>query len=124
MGDKRKQIATTIRVLGIKKTDLAEMVANGQIYKFKPCQISDYLRGRPLSEEKAARLEKIVEDVERVWTTLGIRTDLSDLEGFTKLLAHIKHCETEQLVTETARFARQASQGLEASCSLTEQKDI
>jgi plasmid maintenance system antidote protein VapI len=118
MDDNRRRIATTIRVLGIKKTDLAQMA------DIKPCQISDYLRSRPLSEEKTRRLENSVENIARVWTTLGIRTDLSDLEGFTKLLAHIDRCETEQLVNETARFALQASRGLEESCSLTEQKEL
>jgi len=118
MDDNRRRIATTIRVLGIKKTDLAQMA------DIKPCQISDYLRSRPLSEEKTQRLENSVENIARVWTTLGIRTDLSDLEGFTKLLAHVNRCETEQLVNETARFALQASKGLEAICSVSEQKDI
>jgi plasmid maintenance system antidote protein VapI len=108
MDDNRRRIATTIRVLGIKKTDLAQMA------DIKPCQISDYLRSRPLSEEKTQRLENSVENIARVWTSLGIRTDLSDVEGFSKLLAHVNSYETEQLVAETTKFARIASRGLES----------
>ena len=118
MDDNRRRIATTIRVLGIKKTDLAQMA------DIKPCQISDYLRSRPLSEEKTQRLENSVENIARVWTSLGLRTDLSDVEGFGRLLAHVNECETEQLVRETVRFAAQASEGLNATCSVSEQKEI
>jgi plasmid maintenance system antidote protein VapI len=118
MDDNRRRIATTIRVLGIKKTDLAQMA------DIKPCQISDYLRSRPLSEEKTQRLETSVENIARVWTSLGIKTDLSDVEGFGRLLAHVNQHETEQLANETAEFARIASRGLETSCSLTEQGEV
>jgi plasmid maintenance system antidote protein VapI len=112
MDDKRKRIVTMIRVLGIKKADLA------QLADIKPCRVSEYLRNRPLSEEKTQRLENAVENIATVWTNLGIKTDLSDTEGFAKLLAYVNrefdelNRVNERTIAQTAEYAAEAERGL------------
>jgi plasmid maintenance system antidote protein VapI len=120
MRNTRQETKNAIRVLDIPKIQLARMVG------LEPSRISEYIRDKSLTADKTEKIENAVRQIAKVWTSLGIRTDLSDVEGFGKLLAHINHCQTEELVNETARFARQACRGLEAvaTCSLTEQKDV
>jgi plasmid maintenance system antidote protein VapI len=108
MSDKRKQTIDTIRVLGIKKADLA------QLADIKPCRISEYFRGKPLSAEKTQRLESTVENIAKVWINLGIKTDLSDTEGFARLLAHVERSLAGEHLDEIAA----ETQSIAARCNL------
>ena len=119
MRNTRQETKNAIRFLDIRKIQLARMV------DLEPSRISEYIRDKSLTADKTEKIENAVRQIAKVWTSLGIRTDLSDVEGFNKLLAHVNRWETEQLVNETAKFARQAGQGLEAAtCSVIEQKEV
>ena len=87
-------------------------------------RVSEYVRGKILPTVTTQKIESAVRDIAKVWDSLGIKTELDDTEGFDRLLAYIHQCETEQLANETVRFAALAGEGLNASCSVSEQKDI
>jgi plasmid maintenance system antidote protein VapI len=105
----RNETKNAIKLLGIPKSQLARMAG------LEASRISEYIRDKSLPTATTEKIESAVRNIVKVWTGLGIKTDLSDTEGFSRLLAHMSRCETEQLANETAEFARQASRGLEAT---------
>jgi len=94
MRNTRQETKNAIRVLDIPKIQLARMVG------LEPSRISEYIRDKSLTADKTEKIENAVRQIAKVWTSLGIRTDLSDVEGFGKLLAHINHCQTENSSTK------------------------
>lgn len=76
----RYKTAKAIRDWAIPKSDLAALA------DVLLCRVSDYCSGKRLPPYIISRIEETVEKVVRVWSTLPVKTDISDHQSFTKAL--------------------------------------
>jgi hypothetical protein len=101
-------------------------IASGDIAKLAEVdiqRISDFKADRRVEPSKAA---KIADAADKIYTVLSelrpVRVDTRDPENILRALAELQKVKTAHLVAETAQFAAQASEGLNATCSVTGQK--
>jgi hypothetical protein len=97
-------------------------------------RVSDYIHGRALPDDKEQAIEQAIIDSSRIQAAFfPIRLALDKPDNVEMALFFVTatygHASPEQIMqlktaAETAEFTRQASQGLEESCSLTEQKEL
>jgi hypothetical protein len=101
-------------------------IASGDIAKLAEVdiqRISDFKADRRVEPTKAA---KIADAVDKIYTVLSelapVRIDTRYPENILRSLAELQKVKTAHLMSETAELARQASRGLEGSCSVSEQE--
>src|SRR5258706_15630841 len=76
----RYKTTRAIKDWEIPKSDLAALA------DVLPCRVCDYISGKRLPPYITSHIEETVEKVVRVWSTLPVKTDISDHQSFTKAL--------------------------------------
>jgi len=94
---KQQETTNTIKTLEIPKTKLARRAG------VESSRVSEYIQGKSLPTATMVKIESAVEDIARVWTSLGIKTDLDDTEGFAKLLTYVNSVLAGEQFAEIAK---------------------
>jgi plasmid maintenance system antidote protein VapI len=89
MHNPRQETINAIKFYEIPKTKLSRKIG------VEASRISEYVRGKNLPTATTEKIESAVRDIVKVWTGLNIKTDLSDTEGFDRLLAYVNGGEAQ-----------------------------
>jgi len=74
-----------IRELNLRRGDISRLAGTrGQ-------RVSDYMNGRPIPRDVEIQIERTVEEIQKVYTAFPVKLDLSDIEGFRRVLQIINH---------------------------------
>jgi hypothetical protein len=88
-------------------------------------RVSDFKNDRSVRPNVEKKITLAVEQIATVLSELyPVKIDTRDPENVLRALAELNKVKTAHLVAQTAEFAAQASEGLEAStCSVSERKE-